>query len=54
MSGKRASEYIKSPLEHNLVQWAKSFHINKRKIHQLIDSHIEGQYSPREAMEVAS
>jgi serine/threonine protein kinase len=54
MSGKRASDYIRSPLEHNLVPWAKSFHINKRKIHQLIDSHIEGQYSPREAMEVAN
>ncbi|WJX38274.1 hypothetical protein P8452_25953 [Trifolium repens] len=55
ISGKRASDYIRSPpLERNLFRWAKSFHINKRDIHQLMDSHIEGQYSPREAMEVAN
>jgi hypothetical protein len=38
--------------EYSLVDWAKR--LNKDKIYQFMDSHIEGQYSSHEAMKVAN
>ncbi|KEH34690.1 kinase APK1B, putative [Medicago truncatula] len=53
MSGKRAWDYDRPRREHNLVVWSQPLLVNKDKIYQVMDSHIEGQYSPHEAMEVA-
>lgn len=52
MSGKRAWDYDRPRREHNLVVWSQPLLVNKDKIYQVMDSHIEGQYSPHEAMEV--
>jgi hypothetical protein len=41
------------PWENNLVEWAKPLLISKRKISQVMDVHIKGQYSSREAMKLA-
>lgn len=41
------------PWENNLVEWAKPLLISKRKISQVMDVDIKGQYSSREAMKVA-
>ncbi|KEH34693.1 kinase 1B [Medicago truncatula] len=53
MSGKRALDYNRPRWENDLVVWARPLLINKEKIYQVMDSCIEGQYSPHEAMEVA-
>ncbi|KAK7305730.1 hypothetical protein VNO77_43640 [Canavalia gladiata] len=52
MSGKRSLDKNRPTGEHNLVEWAKPL-ISKRKISQVMDTRIEGQYSSREAMRVA-
>lgn len=52
MSGKRALDNNRSYREYSLVDWAKR--LNKDKIYQFMDSHIEGQYSSHEAMKVAN
>lgn len=31
--------------EHNLVEWARPYLANKRKIFRILDSRLEGQYS---------
>jgi hypothetical protein len=53
MSGKRVLDKNRPTKEHNLVEWAKPLLISKRKIFQVMDARIEGQYSSREAMKVA-
>ncbi|XP_045826216.1 receptor-like cytoplasmic kinase 176 [Trifolium pratense] len=53
MSGKRVLDKNRPTKEHNLVEWAKPLLISKRKIFQVMDARIEGQYSTREAMKVA-
>ncbi|XP_061370210.1 receptor-like cytoplasmic kinase 176 isoform X2 [Gastrolobium bilobum] len=53
MSGKRALDKNRPSGEHNLVEWAKPLLSSKRKISQVMDARIEGQYLLREAMKVA-
>jgi len=53
MSGKRAVDRNRPHREQNLVEWAKPLLNSKRKISQVMDVHIEGQYSSREAMKLA-
>jgi hypothetical protein len=53
MLGKRAFDKYRPFREQNLVDWAKPLLIKKHKISKVMDYHIEGQYSPREAMKVA-
>nr|WIL59840.1 nodulation protein [Melilotus officinalis] len=53
MSGKRAFDINRRLCERSLVVWAESLLISKRKIFQVMDPDIEGQYSLREAMKVA-
>lgn len=53
MSGKRALDKNRPSGEHNLVEWAKPLLTKKRKISQVMDARIEGQYSLHEAMKVA-
>jgi len=53
MSGKRALDNNRPFLERNLVAWAKQLLTSKRKISQVMDARIEGQYSSSEAMKLA-
>ncbi|KAE9594388.1 hypothetical protein Lal_00001095 [Lupinus albus] len=53
MSGKRAVDDNRPSAERNLVEWAKPYLTSKRKIFQVMDARIEGQYSLREAMILA-
>jgi len=48
MSGKRAFDINRRPCEFSLVEWAK-----QRKIFEVMDPDIEGQYSLREARKVS-
>lgn len=45
LSGRRAIDKNRPSREHNLVEWAKPYLANKRKIFRVIDSRLEGQYS---------
>lgn len=54
MSGKRALDDNRPSGEHNLIEWAKPYLNNKRRIFQVMDARIEGQYTLREAMQVAN
>lgn len=53
MSGKRSFDKNRPSGEHNLVEWAKPYLSNKRKISQVMDPRIEGQYSLREVWKAA-
>ncbi|KAL2973789.1 hypothetical protein AAZX31_14G066700 [Glycine max] len=54
MSGKRALDSNRPSGEHNLIEWAKPYLSNKRRIFQVMDARIEGQYTLRESMKVAN
>ncbi|KAE9600646.1 hypothetical protein Lal_00045826 [Lupinus albus] len=54
ISGKRAVDKNRPTGEHNLVEWAKQYLANKRKIFRVLDSRLEGQYSTDEAYKVAT
>ena len=45
LSGRRAIDKNRPAREHNLVEWAKPYLANKRKIFRIMDSRLEGQYS---------
>lgn len=45
LSGKRAVDKNRPSGEHNLVEWAKPYLASKRRVLQIFDSRIEGQYS---------
>lgn len=53
MSGKRALDRTRPGREQNLVEWAKPYLSSRRRIFQVMDARIEGQYLVREAMKVA-
>ncbi|KAL4389209.1 hypothetical protein AHAS_Ahas03G0022200 [Arachis hypogaea] len=53
LSGRRAVDKNRPSGQHNLVEWAKPYLANKRKVHRVIDNRLEGQYSPDEAFKVA-
>lgn len=54
MSGKRALDNNRPSGEQNLIEWAKPNLNNKRRIFQVMDARIEGQYTLRQAMKVAN
>lgn len=54
LSGKRAVDKNRPSGQHNLVEWAKPYLANKRKIFSVIDSRLEGQYSADESFKVAT
>ncbi|XP_061363717.1 receptor-like cytoplasmic kinase 176 [Gastrolobium bilobum] len=54
MSGKRALDSNRPSGEHNLIEWAKPYLNSKRRIFQVMDARIEGQYTLRQAMKVAN
>lgn len=53
MSGKRTLDNNRPSGEHNLIEWAKPYLNSKRRIFQVMDARIEGQYTLRQAMKVA-
>ncbi|KAL2333405.1 hypothetical protein Fmac_014618 [Flemingia macrophylla] len=54
MSGRRALDLNRPMSEHNLVEWARPFLMDKRKIPRVMDARMEGQYSYREAKRIAN
>ncbi|KAL6275845.1 hypothetical protein ACE6H2_019446 [Prunus campanulata] len=54
LSGRRAVDKNRPSGEHNLVEWAKPFLANRRKIFRVIDNRLEGQYSMDGAYKAAS
>ncbi|GAU31113.1 hypothetical protein TSUD_212200, partial [Trifolium subterraneum] len=54
MSGKRALDTNRPSGEHNLIEWAKPYLNSKRRIFQVMDARIEGQYSLRQAVKAAN
>ncbi|KAL5082517.1 hypothetical protein RYX36_010938 [Vicia faba] len=54
LSGKRAVDKNRPSGQHSLVEWAKPYLANKRKIFSIIDSRLEGQYSADESFKVAT
>lgn len=45
MSGRRAVDKNRPSGEHNLVEWARPYLASKRKIFNVLDSRIQGQFS---------
>ncbi|KAK1322512.1 hypothetical protein QJS10_CPA03g01635 [Acorus calamus] len=45
LSGRRAVDKNRPSGEHNLVEWARPYLNNKRKIFRILDTRLEGQYS---------
>ncbi|MED6167602.1 Interface between microtubules and kinetochore protein [Stylosanthes scabra] len=54
MSGKRALDNNRPSREQNLIEWAKPYLSSKRRIFQVMDARIEGQYTLREVTKVAN
>ncbi|WOG86779.1 hypothetical protein DCAR_0205997 [Daucus carota subsp. sativus] len=45
ISGRKAIDKNRPSGDHNLVEWAKPYLGNKRKIFRIVDSRLQGQYS---------
>ncbi|XP_057954198.1 receptor-like cytoplasmic kinase 176 isoform X2 [Malania oleifera] len=45
LSGRRAVDKNRPSGEHNLVEWAKPYLANKRKVYRIMDNRLVGQYS---------
>lgn len=54
LSGRRAMDKNRPSGEHNLVEWARPYLTNKRKIFRILDNRLEGQYSLDAAFRVSS
>ncbi|KDP44953.1 hypothetical protein JCGZ_01453 [Jatropha curcas] len=54
LSGRRAIDKNKPSREQNLVEWARPYLGSKRKIFQVMDARIEGQYSLKDALKAAT
>ncbi|XWS53127.1 hypothetical protein CRYUN_Cryun11dG0131100 [Craigia yunnanensis] len=54
LSGRRAVDKNRPSGEHNLVEWAKPYLANKRKIFRVLDNRLEGQYSMEGAYKAAT
>lgn len=52
--GRRVIDKNKPDGEHNLVQWAKPYLTDKRKVLRVLDIRLEGQCSAVEAYKVTS
>ncbi|KAL7092557.1 hypothetical protein ACP275_12G170500 [Erythranthe tilingii] len=53
LCGKKAIDKNRPPGEHNLVEWAKPYLTNKRRIIRVLDNRLEGQYSLAQAVKAA-
>ncbi|OVA09053.1 Protein kinase domain [Macleaya cordata] len=54
LSGRRALDKTKVGLEQNLVDWAKPYLGDKRKLFRIMDTKLEGQYPQKGAFMAAS
>ncbi|KAJ4719887.1 Protein kinase [Melia azedarach] len=54
LSGRRAIDKNRPSREQNLVEWAKPYLQSKRRIFQVMDARIEGQYSLSAALKAAT
>ncbi|KAK4480954.1 hypothetical protein RD792_011815 [Penstemon davidsonii] len=54
LSGKKAIDKNRPTGEHNLVEWAKPYLTNKRRIFRVLDARLEGQYSLGRAVKTAT
>ncbi|KAB2013648.1 hypothetical protein ES319_D09G169600v1 [Gossypium barbadense] len=54
LSGRRAIDNNRPSGEHNLVDWAKPYLTNKRRIFRVLDTRLQGQYSLTRAQEAAN
>ncbi|KAF5453558.1 hypothetical protein F2P56_028455, partial [Juglans regia] len=54
LSGKRAIDKNRPNREHNLVNWAKPYLSSKRKVIEVLDARIEGQYPLAAALKAAN
>ncbi|KAH9702066.1 protein kinase domain-containing protein [Citrus sinensis] len=53
LSGRRVIDKNRPSREHNLIEWAKPYLQSKRRIFQVMDARIEGQYSLGAALKTA-
>ncbi|KAL0723745.1 hypothetical protein Bca4012_038344 [Brassica carinata] len=54
LSGRRAVDKNRPSGERNLVEWAKPYLANKRKVFRVVDNRLQDQYSMEEACKVAT
>ncbi|KAB2066507.1 hypothetical protein ES319_A09G165500v1 [Gossypium barbadense] len=54
LSGRRAIDNNRPSGEHNLVDWAKPYLTNKRRLFRVLDTRLQGQYSLTRAQEAAN
>ncbi|KAI3830060.1 hypothetical protein L1987_04193 [Smallanthus sonchifolius] len=54
LSGQRVVDKTRPPGKYSLVEWARPYLAHKRKIFQVLDSRLEGQYTPEAAHAVAN
>ena len=54
LSGKRAIDKNRPTGQHNLVEWAKPYLTNKRRLLHVMDIRLEGQYSLNLAQKAAN
>ncbi|KAI3474420.1 hypothetical protein Pfo_029281 [Paulownia fortunei] len=54
LTGKKAIDKNRPTGEHNLVEWAKPYLTNKRRIFRVLDTRLEGQYSVGQAVKAAN
>lgn len=54
LTGKKAIDKNRPSGEHNLVEWAKPYLTNKRRIFRVLDARLEGQYSLGQAVKAAN
>lgn len=53
LSGRRAMDKSRPSRQRNLVEWAKPYLANKRKLLRVMDTRLEGQYTIDDAYNVA-
>ncbi|KFK24748.1 hypothetical protein AALP_AA8G019600 [Arabis alpina] len=53
LSGRRAIDKNQPVGEHNLVEWARPYLRNKRKLLRIMDPRLQGQYSLTRALKIA-
>ncbi|KAL0338309.1 UNVERIFIED_CONTAM: putative serine/threonine-protein kinase PBL9 [Sesamum calycinum] len=54
LTGKKAIDKNRPTGEHNLVEWAKPYLTNKRRIFRVLDARLEGQYTVSRAVKAAN
>ncbi|KAK6133683.1 hypothetical protein DH2020_032593 [Rehmannia glutinosa] len=54
LSGRRAVDITKVGIEQNLVDWARPYMGDKRKLFRIMDTKLEGQYPQKAAYSVAT